>query len=519
MPKFKTFLILFLVLAAILLAVFYFTQFKTKTNKVAISGMVVPHHNLVATERTKLFKQVKNKIEPPKTIILTSPNHYELGKTWVQTTSQTWEVTEGKIEANTQVISDVLNSDVSETPTSFLNEHGIKLILSDIKKTFPEAKIVPLIFKIKTPESVVTKVAQALEKNCFDCILIASVDFSHYQPALLADLHDNLTLRALENLDSKLLLSSAEVDSPPSLALVSQWAESHETKKFVLQNHTNSGIILKNSDVETTTHFFGWYEVGSEVKPDSAITFSLGGSTTGLENSEFSSETAEVFDKLGNRVFWGTDLNFVSSAEMSSKTSAALKSIKVGWVNDAFGFTNVATIKEEPNLKIQSEKLVLNVLNIDNSVDLNELQKSMAILKENPKNKVLVIVNWTEKNLTTVATSLQKDFAHKLIDYKADLVVGNAPVIQNSELYKKNPIFYSLGSFSANNHTIQGLLLSGKFTESNLELFALPLTSTAHKPLFLRGSDKKKFLSELYLPFSNNVRSTELGDLLVFPIK
>ena len=43
-----------------------------------ISGMVVPHHDLVRSQRADFFHDTAGAIvQPPETIILVSPNHFE----------------------------------------------------------------------------------------------------------------------------------------------------------------------------------------------------------------------------------------------------------------------------------------------------------------------------------------------------------------------------------------------------------------------------------------------------------
>lgn len=106
------------------------------------------------------------------------------------------------------------------------------------------------------------KLLSQLDNVCrFDCLLVFSVDFSHYLPATLAHVHDLYTLSQLQNQDSTKVFK-AEVDSPQSLYLMTKFASVRRAGRWHLFAHTNSGIISGNPDIETTTHVFGSYSFG-----------------------------------------------------------------------------------------------------------------------------------------------------------------------------------------------------------------------------------------------------------------
>ncbi len=279
-----------------------------------ISGIVVPHHDLVKKQRQALFEKMKQRfsgINQPKTVILLSPNHFNAGSAPIQVNKQTWDTFDGAILPQTDVIDTLIASKVAKSePKSFGHEHGIKLILGDIKRTFPDARIVPIILKMGAKDADITRLHDALFRTCSACLMVASVDFSHYQPAALADFHDTLTLRALQNRDSATLLAKAEVDSPPALALLTRWAQSHKTEHFSLFDHTNSGVLAKDFDGETTTHIFGWYEEGIPVIPEDSVTFLMGGDMMFgrfVAYKYLKDGLEKIFSQFGDRVFWGTD--------------------------------------------------------------------------------------------------------------------------------------------------------------------------------------------------------------------
>jgi poly-gamma-glutamate synthesis protein (capsule biosynthesis protein) len=59
----------------------------------------------------------------------------------------------------------------------------------------------------------------------------------------------------------------------------------------------------------------------------------------------------------------------------------------------------------------------------------------------------IVYVHWGEE-YKDISTKTQRSLAHTLIDNGVDVIIGDHPhVVEDIELYKGKPIFYSLGNF------------------------------------------------------------------------
>jgi gamma-polyglutamate biosynthesis protein CapA len=533
----------------------------------SIAAIVLPHHDLVKSQRQEFLRKVQDQGLKPKTIIVVSPNHYESGSSDVQTTKKTWTITDGTIEPNKEVIDALLVAGAKEDETSFTNEHGIKLVLGDLHDTFPKSSIVPILFKMETPKATIEKIHATLNENCRDCLLVASVDFSHYQPALLANLHDDLTLRALQLQDGDLILANAEVDSPATLTLMSLWSKSRDAKRFVLSNHTNSGELAKDTDIETTTHMFGWYEKGDAATPRDEVSFFVGGDMMFgrmIAHTFLAGGLEKVFDKLGNRVFWGTDASIANLEGPISATPVpddirsnnlifnfppdtikALQFLKLNAVSLANNHTanqskaGLATTRElldkaqikwiggpgdADTVKVgtfEGHNRTLKVIGVHTLYGTPDLSGLIKELKQDPKNRVLVFPHWGAEYIYKHGSS-QESAAHAWIDAGADIVVGAHPhVIQDSELYKGKPIIYSIGNFvfdqTFSTETQQGLFIAGKFGADGLDLFALPTQATKYQPALMRGSSKQAILDKLYGPFRSQIQKSEAGTLLHFP--
>ena len=306
---------LILALASLLLVALVTYRIKPPP-QIKVFGVVVPHHDLVAGQRSELFKELLKQVDAgaePSTIVLVSPNHYLSGKGRIQTTDKTWTLQGEQILPDKNVISGLLKTGLVYNQQSTLeSEHGIYNILNDIHTYFPNAKLVPLVLTNPSLKEL-ENLNKSLLDLCPNCLMISSVDFSHYQPANLAELHDQKTILDLSTLNTLSLLTKAEVDSGQTLALLTLWVKSHNTQNFRVLNQTNSSLLLGNPDLEGTSHVFGWYQSGWTIKPNPIISFVFSNKQTfGVEN----------------RTIWGVD-NFYPESFSGAASSKIIVAGKV----------------------------------------------------------------------------------------------------------------------------------------------------------------------------------------------
>jgi poly-gamma-glutamate synthesis protein (capsule biosynthesis protein) len=533
-----------------------------------ISAMVVPHHNLVKEQRQNFFRSSRSHTGTPSAIILVSPNHYNAGHAAVQTTSEDWDISAGTLHAEQSVTNALVSEGVAtDEPQSFTDEHGIKVILPDIAENFAGIPLIPLIIKRDVTADHIEKLVATLSRTCENCLLIASIDFSHYQPALLANLHDSVSERGLATLDTDTLFKKAEVDSPGALLLLARWVVLHHTEHFVEALHTNSGELLKDPDIESTTHIFGWYEAGEKTVVPSSVSFSIGGDMMFgrmVAHTYLQKGLSEVFSELGERTFWGTDagianlegpvsatpvpdditpnnlvfhfppetigaLRFARFAGVSQANNHSANAGKSGLdttyqLLDAAGIQAIGGPGDSGIEKIGTFKgngLTLYVIGVHTLESIPDLSPLIKKLKADPTARVIVFPHWGIEYKAVHSTS-QGTQAHSWVDAGADLVIGAHPhVIEDAEVYKGVPIFYSLGNLvfdqTFSTETQQGLIISGEFTSKGLTLFALPTGVKTYKPTLLRGETKQQILTKLYAPLVSYEQQTSAGTLLSFP--
>ncbi len=513
-----------------------------------ISTLIVPHHDLVADRRAKLFERAKNFTGYPDTILLISTNHFDTGSADVISTNKIWNLAKGKIKPDSTVISFLAKKNlVADQETAFAGEHGITNILPDIYNNFPNSRIVPIMLKPKTEKVVLDNLLTGLDEACLgNCLMVDSVDFSHYQPASLAQIHDNFTIRALNNLDEDTIFKS-EVDSTESLYLGMKWAESKNANKFNMIENTNSGVIASDRDAESTSYVFGWYEQGeANKKIEDSVSFTIGGDMMFDRLVDYSFRDDKIFDifsNLGDRTFRGTDLSIanlegpISTGPIPAdgtrdslifnfppKTVEVLSRLSFNAVslannhslnNGKAGFANTIKVLNEAGIRPIGSQNTFDETSISEfgisgkkisviTIESLEVSKNLAetIQTEKAKgNKVLVFPHWGVE-YESIHSISQAKLAYAWIDAGADLVIGSHPhVIQDAEIYKGKPIFYSLGNLLFDQTfsvpTQHGLIIAGEFKGDNLSLVLLPTVQNKLKPELLTGQERTDFIQKM----------------------
>lgn len=540
---------------------------RTPPPKLTVSGLVVSPDDSVGDERKKLFAELVPQIAQPASVILVAANLSDTGDGQIQSTDRTWDTPLGAITPDTAVITGLASAGVTQSDGSFTEELGLKNIVGEIKQFFPSAKVVPLLVKSATTLDDVTRLETTLNQTCLRCLLIAAVDCSRDQPAVVADLHDDLTLRALDGLDAQAIMTKAEVDSAASLALLIKWATDHNTTAFQLQDHTNSGEVAKDADVKTTSRIGGWYASGDPTVPETSVTFLLGG------DMMFGRDIAHMFlagglwkslDLLGGRLFKGLDAGIINLEGPVSEvavpdnrnpanlifnfppdTIQAMQYLHVNAVSLANNHTNnhgakgLNTTKrlitaagmqwfggpEAANTadvaRFEGQGLRLTMIGVHTLASTPDITSLIRQTKQDPNDRVIIFPHWGAEYVYKHAPSQEKS-AQAWIDAGADAVIGSHPhVIEDSQIYNNKPIIYSLGNLlfdqSFSQETQQGLLVGGKFTDRGLYLFALPVQSNKYKPALMTGDAKKRLIDRLYAPFSEFRQAPTAGDVLFFP--
>lgn len=275
-------------------------------------AIVLPHHNLVASTRQNFLKIIAQKRPITRQIILVAPDHFSTYQNQINIATNDWHLSTGKMEFQN------LPFNLSIDNRRLQNDHSIYNPLADLKTYFPQAKIYPILIGQKVTQIELDKLITKITKHCsYDCLFVASVDFSHYLPATLAEVHDAFTIRSLNNFEFDNIIK-AEVDSPQSLYLLTKFAASKKSSSFTLFDHTNSGFISRNPDAETTTHVFASFSSGKLRTIDLKTTVTVPTQLIRKNNQ----------DTLGDRFFYGVDEFKVDSSSNFVTATIEFKNFK-----------------------------------------------------------------------------------------------------------------------------------------------------------------------------------------------
>ncbi len=507
-------------------------------NSENIPSVIIPHFDLAKTNRQAFLNDLKTKIDPKK-IAIVSPNHQDLGQTDIITTDQNWDFSNLKPKVNTDLFSKLSsNHTILGDSTVFQNEHGIRNVFPEIAVAFPNAEFLPIILKSKTSQTEIDNLHSQLDLNCPDCLIVASVDFSHYNPNSLAQIHDSFSIKALNNLDETKILQT-ETDCPQALYLAIKWAKAKNASKFNLVKNDNSGNLAKDDDLESTSYVIGDYSGG---KGDKITTtgFVIAGDTMFDRNVYHNYKDAglvHLFDNLGNRVFWGADVKLVNlEGPISAKpidddwqsgslvfnfppeATKILSYLKLNSVslannhtmnNGQAGFANTQKVLgiagidmvgtqegfSENNLLKFNAEIPISYIAVNEFSSQNEDAIANMIKREKTAGRFVILMPHWGTEYENKHNANQSYLAYGWINSGADLVIGSHPhVTQDFEIYKGKPIIYSLGNFVFDQYfskrTQEGLIIGGIITNKSLRLTFLPFKSVVSKPRLMTGAEK-----------------------------
>lgn len=221
-----------------------------------VKAGVVPHHLLAGALIGQTMETMAS--QDDKVIVLVGPNHNNLGAK-VITGLYGWQTPEGIVQTDKTMVENLITHGLAIRDEAVLSqEHSIGTLVPFIKHFLPQARVVPIILhhdvSLKEVEALLDILEPYLDQ---DGIIISSVDFSHYLTRREAQEKDVVTLELMRNFDYTTLfnLGNDHLDSPASLSMALKAMERRGLRDFQLLANTNSGIILKNDVMETTSYF------------------------------------------------------------------------------------------------------------------------------------------------------------------------------------------------------------------------------------------------------------------------
>jgi AmmeMemoRadiSam system protein B len=166
-----------------------------------VLGAVVPHAGYIYSGH--VAAAVYSCLPKAETFVIIGPNHTGLGSP-VSLSRDTWKTPLGAVETDDEMADALAGGIIDHDETAHLYEHSIEVQLPFLQRRFSDFKILPVCMGLQDEETAaevgleIFRAAQSLSRRC---IVIASSDFTHYEPQETARSVDAKLLEAILNMD------------------------------------------------------------------------------------------------------------------------------------------------------------------------------------------------------------------------------------------------------------------------------------------------------------------------------
>lgn len=515
----------------------------------SVKGGIVPHHLIAGHLTAAFFETIA--VQKPSVILLIGPDHFDRGHGRISTTERDWKTPYGTVKTDQKLLHEFQDRGLAVVNEEVMKEeHSIYSLIPFIAQAAPKSRVASLVLPEKIPKEKLDNLAFELGRILpDDAVIIASIDFSHYQTPTIADLHDELTKNVIHTFDFD-RLDTLEIDSVSSLFVFLKLMERFGTQKIAHELHTNSGTLVGAPDTkETTSHYSPYFVTGEKSQTEKRVSILHFGDIMLDRNVKKQIDTHGedyLLEKLaGNegRFFRGMDIvaanlegpfadyrrettkeiafhfdpklipmlkryNFSlftlannHSTDMSRKgfeeSKKHLEDAGIDFYGEEYSLDEDAfLVKEVGGVRIA----FIGANDTHTPIDADKIT---ALIQQGKKEARHVIVNmhWGQE-YQLVSHPRQQFLAHAFIDAGADVIIGHHPhVVQEIEVYKNKPIFYSLGNFIFDQYfskeTQEGLGIGLFLHPEKTSVFVLPLESNKSQVTQMDYEKAKVFLKDL----------------------
>ena len=170
-----------------------------------IIALVVPHAGYIYSGpvAAHAYKELANDGIFDTAVIL-SPNHTGYGAAVSVWTRGVWKTPLGEVKINEGLADKLLGGIIEADETAHLYEHSVEVQLPWLQHLYGEVSIVPITMLAQDIETA-REVGKAVSRVGDNIIIIASSDFTHYEPHSIASEKDRSMIEAIINLDEEQL--------------------------------------------------------------------------------------------------------------------------------------------------------------------------------------------------------------------------------------------------------------------------------------------------------------------------
>jgi len=184
------------------------------------------------------------------TAVIIGPNHTGLG-TPISVSFEDWRTPLGEVKADVELAEAIVKSSkiAARDELAHLREHSVEVQLPFLQESCPSAKMVGICMGLQELEAardLGRAIFEAVKKTGRNAIVIASSDFTHYEPAEEAEKKDSRAIERLLFLDEAgfermVIANNFSICGHGPIAAAVNYARQAGAKKCELLKYTNSG--------------------------------------------------------------------------------------------------------------------------------------------------------------------------------------------------------------------------------------------------------------------------------------
>lgn len=145
----------------------------------------------------------------PDTAVILGPNHTGYGPPVSVWAGAAWNTPFGDIEINEALAQRLLGGVIEADEKAHIHEHSIEVQLPWLQHLYKSVRIVPIAMLAQDLETA-QAVGKAISQSNDNLIVIASSDFTHYEPHIIAMERDGSVIDAIVDLDEGELYERCE---------------------------------------------------------------------------------------------------------------------------------------------------------------------------------------------------------------------------------------------------------------------------------------------------------------------
>ena len=179
----------------------------------SIKGLIAPHAGYVYSGPVAAHAYLELAEDGlPETVIILCPNHTGMGSGLSTITEGSWLTPLGEVKIDTEFALQLLSDYplLDDDPSAHVKEHSCEVQLPFIQEISPDFKLVPICMMMQDLQTA-GELGQAIAKTAHnlgrDIVVIASTDFTHYQPQQVAEAQDRKVLDHIQTLDEEGMVS------------------------------------------------------------------------------------------------------------------------------------------------------------------------------------------------------------------------------------------------------------------------------------------------------------------------